>query len=149
MRRNNTILKRCKGRVRDVNRHNWCTYDNFSLMYDNVYDAMVEAKVAVKLDQPVVFDKYGNEVSDDTPNQTKFVGLPTNFKLLRPENAIFVDKTGKNTNQKSDGQIGGQCYIVSVNGDSIGSLGSTTDMHFTVLCITAATGEPVMCAVIF
>jgi hypothetical protein len=149
MRRNKTLLERCKGRVRDINRHIWCTYDNFRLMYDNVYDAMVETKVAVKLDDSFVFDICLNELSIDDPDWGRFAGLPTNFKLLRPENVIFDDETGKTTNQKSDGQVGGQRFIVSVDGDCIGSLRSTTDMHFTVLCFIAGTGEPVMCAVIF
>jgi hypothetical protein len=145
MKRHGDMLKRAKGRVRDVNRHNWCTYANFSTMYNVVYEAMVESKVAEKVDEAIIYDIFGNEHSD--PDCT--FGLPTKYRLLKPENVIFVDETGKNTNQKSDGQIGGQRYIVSVNGCCNGSLGSTTDMHFTVLCFTAATGDPVMCAVIF
>jgi hypothetical protein len=145
MRRHSTILKRSRGKVQDVNRNLWCTYDNFEKMYSSVYKAMVEAKVVVKLDFDISYDKKGNKVSD---SECCF-GLPSKYKLIKPENILFVDETGKNTNQKSNGQIGGQRFIVSVDGDDIGYLGSTTDMHFTVLCFTAATRDPVMCAVIF
>jgi hypothetical protein len=47
---------------------------------------------------------------DANPNWT-FV-VPTKDRLVRPENVIFVIETGKNTSQKSDGQIGGQRYIL-------------------------------------
>jgi hypothetical protein len=100
LRRHSNVLKRTKGRVRDVNRHNWCTYENFEIMYENVYDAMVEAKVAVKVDHPILYDAYGNEVLD--PDCAD--GLSTKYKLVKPENVLFVDETGKNTNQKSDGK---------------------------------------------
>jgi hypothetical protein len=48
----------CK--VQDCKRHTYCTYNNISLMYDYVYDRMVEAGVANKLDEPVMLDKDGN-----------------------------------------------------------------------------------------
>ena len=38
-------------------------------MYDEIYDQMVEAKVAVYLEEPVYYDKEGNEVSDDDDNK--------------------------------------------------------------------------------
>jgi hypothetical protein len=106
---------------------------------------MVEAKAAVKSDYKIQYNSDGEKVSD---LDSSTCGLPTTYKLLRSETVLFVDETGKNTSQKADGQIGGQRYIVAVDGDAVGSLGYTTDIHFTVLCFTAATGQPVMCAVI-
>jgi hypothetical protein len=96
-------------------------------MYENVYDAMVEEYWIL-----IVQVAYQRSISW------------CSLKFL-----LFVDETGKNTNQKSDGQIGGQRYIVSVNGDTVRSLGLSMDLHFTVICFTAATGDPVMCTVIF
>jgi hypothetical protein len=51
MRRNSTLLKLKKCKVKDVNKHTWCNYENFSNMYCAVYDAMVESGVAIKLDE--------------------------------------------------------------------------------------------------
>jgi hypothetical protein len=91
LRRHSNVLKRTKGRVRDVNRHNWCTYENFEILYENVYDAMVEAKVAVKADHPILYDVYGNEVLD--PDCV--VGLPTKYKLVKPEKYCLLMKRAK------------------------------------------------------
>jgi hypothetical protein len=46
---------RCK--VQDRNRLTWCTEDNFSNMYNSVYEAMVEAGVAIKHEEEVWLDK--------------------------------------------------------------------------------------------
>ena len=67
------------------------THDNFETMYDLVYDAMVKARVAVKLDEK-------KEVSE---------GLPLTHELIHPDYVLFVDEVGNNTNMRDDGQIGG------------------------------------------
>jgi hypothetical protein len=52
--------------------------------------------------------------------------------------------------KKSDGRVGGQKFVVPVgNNCCAGRVGATTDIHFTLLCFTSATGAPVMCALIF
>lgn len=63
---------------------------------------------------------------------------------------VYVDKTGSNTNQKSNnGHFGGQRFIDGgVDQQEFGPTGSMADNHFTVLVFTAATGEPIMVAVI-
>jgi hypothetical protein len=53
-------IKRSKFKVQDNNRRTYCTLDNFSNMYDAVYENMVEAGVANRLDNEVMFDKEGN-----------------------------------------------------------------------------------------
>jgi hypothetical protein len=113
-------------------------------MYDGVYAAMVEAGVAEKLDHEIMFDKNGNE----TDNETMMHGKPTTFRLLKPENCLFVDETGSNTNQKEDGNVGGRVFILPTDCSEAGITGVCTDIHFTVLCFTSGTGEPVMCAII-
>ena len=146
MKRYNDKIVSKRGRVKDIKRHTWCVYDTFEAMYKHVYDCMVESKVAVKVDIPLMYDVNGNEVSD----KDLAYGIPTEFKITHPRNIIFVDETGKNTNMKEDKRVGGKRYIVPANsiGNSCGYLGSTTDIHFTVLCFTSALGEPVMCAII-
>ena len=146
MRRNCDEVKRAKGYIRDINRFNYCTYSNFELAYNCAYEAMVVAKVATKLDKPTLFDADGKIVTD--PDLA--CGLPTQFMMTKPTYCLFVDETGKNTNQKNDGQIGGQQVVLpTVGGDICSVNGAATDIHVTVLCFTAATGEPVMAAVIF
>jgi hypothetical protein len=137
-------LKRGKCRIKDVNRHTWCTYENFANMYEGVYDAMVSAGVAEKLDHEVMLDFDGNEVDDES----QMFGRPTKYRLLHPENCLFVDETGCNTNQKEDGNIGGRLFVLPVDSAEAGVTGVCTDLHFTVLCFTSGTGEPVLCAVI-
>jgi hypothetical protein len=60
-----------------------------------------------------------------------------------------VDKTGSNTNQKSDPLQGNKKRIVGTNGDSFGLWGSISNNHFTVMCFQSGTGEPVKLAIIF
>lgn len=144
--RNKDKIRRGKGKVKDIKRHTWCTYAHFEEMYDCIYDRMVHAKVAVKLDDYVCYDKNGDEINEENPG-TVF-GRPTKYKITNPERILFVDECGSNTNQKSDGQVGGQKFVFPCGGDNTGTLGSNTDLHFTVLCFNNALGTPVLCAVI-
>jgi hypothetical protein len=61
---------------------------------------------------------------------------------------LFTYECGSNTNQAADGHAGGQLFGLPSGECSTGILGMVTDLHFTVLCFNAGTGEPVMCAVI-
>ena len=146
MRRNKSEISSKLGVIKDINRHTWCVYETFDAMYNHVYERLVEENLAMKLDSPVMFDINGSIVTDP---KLAF-GQPTRYKLAHPKYFLFVDETGKNTNMKVDGSAGSRRLVVPANlARSRGSiLGSTTDIHFTVLCFTCATGEPVMCAVI-
>jgi hypothetical protein len=95
---------------------------------------MVEAGVAVKMDDTV---DHGD-------------GLKMHYVLTKPEFVLFVDETGSNTKQLKDGKVGGEQFIVSKeDAGQCAPIGATTDLHFTVLPFLSATGEAVMCAVIF
>jgi hypothetical protein len=144
MNRNSDTLKRGRCRVMDSNHHSWCTYENFDSMYQSVYGAMVTAGIAEKTDKPVMYDKDGKITEDES----KMVGRPTNFIMKHPEYLLFVDETGCNTNQKEDKYVGGEQFILPKLESAGGVIGAATDIHFTVLCFTSATGDPVMCAVI-
>jgi hypothetical protein len=67
--------------------------------------------------------------------------------LTRPDMVLFVDEVGCNTSQVGDGHVGGQKKIVP-RGTVPKESATTNDNHFTLLGFTAATGEPVMCAII-
>lgn len=146
MKRHDNFLQRGKCRFKDNKRHTWCTYEHFSNMYDSAYESMVKCGVAEKVSTAIMYDKEGKEV--DNPNLMH--GLPSMYRMLKPENCLFVDETGSNTNMKEDGHIGGRQYVLpqeNYDGES-GTTGLTTDLHFTVLCFTSGTGIPVMCAII-
>jgi hypothetical protein len=64
MKRNKDKIKRARCKVKDQKRRIWCTYENFSLMFDGVYSAMVEAKIVEKLDNKIMYDVSGNETDD-------------------------------------------------------------------------------------
>jgi hypothetical protein len=104
----------------------------------------VEAGVAVKFEEEMMFDKEGN-ITDDPE---KMYGRPLKYMIIRPEQCVFVDETGCNTNCKNDGFIGGQRFVMARDQTEGGRLGVTTDLHFTVLTFTAGTGEPIMCSII-
>jgi len=87
------------------------------------------------------------EVSEEIKYET---GLPSKFKLTRPEYVVFVDETGCNTNQLNDGRVGNEKFILPKQDSEFGApIGATTDIHFTVLPFISGTGEAVMCAIIF
>jgi len=127
----------------DTKRAEWCTYLNMKEMYDEVYSSLVECGLAVKHDQPVWRDDAGEAV-----NEEKAVGLESQFELIHPKYLIFVDEVGSNTSQVKDGNVGGEKYLCGKQSRPQ-QRAATKDTHFTVLGFTAATGEPVMCAIIF
>ena len=144
IKRNHDQIKRARCKVRDQQRLTWCIHENFKNMYDSVYDKMVMAGVAEKVNHQLMFDKDGNEVNDEL----LMVGRKTSYRVKRPSNIVFVDETGCNTNQRTDGYIGGRLYVIAANATDSGVAGAVTDLHFTVLCFTLGSGEPIMCAII-
>jgi len=59
-----------------------------------------------------------------------------------------MDEMGINTNQKTDGHVGGKLFVcVCGTTPKIGI--STTDHHCTIIPMVAASGEAVCCIVIF
>jgi len=68
--------------------------------------------------------------------------------LMHPEKFFFVDKVGSNTSQRGDGHCSSEKFLVP-NNIHPQIHAACKDNHFTVLRFTAATGEPVACAIIF
>ena len=74
--------------------------------------------------------------------------LASQYWMTHPDFVLFVDECGANTNQKDDGHLGGQLFVIPVEDNDGGLSGATTNLHFTVLLFTAATSNTVLCAII-
>jgi hypothetical protein len=144
MRRHRHIIRSKRSVKFEAKRAEWCTYENFSEMYDHIYEAMVKHGIASKCNTKVKLDKAGDIVdfSDEA------FAVPMQYLMQRPDKLIFVDEVGSNTCTTKDGHVGGEKFLCQA--DARPQIkASTKDSHFTVLGFTAATGEPVMCAIIF
>ena len=142
MKRNGDKLVSKRGQKYATDRANWSTYFNFKSMYINVYDAMVDAGVAVEFDDPVWMDSKGNEVEERYA-----FGQSCTHKLIHPEVCVVADEVGGNTSQKGDGHEGGRKFLCRKGTVPFQKV-SHKDKHFTVMGFTLLTGKPVMCAVI-
>jgi hypothetical protein len=113
-------------------------------MYDGVYRSMVKAGVVVETSEERMYDKNGERVLDEF----LMYGRPTKFEVIKPENIFFVDETGFNTNQKTDGHIGGKLLVLSSDSTDSGVRGSFTNIHFSVLCFNYAECDPILGSII-
>jgi len=104
---------------------------------------MVNKGVAIELLEPVFFDKEGQQVLD----KVKSYGCSTRYKMTHPEAVFFVNEVGDNMSQKADGNINGEKCIITKHGCTL-SHSLLNDCHFTILGFTAATGEPLCCAIL-
>jgi hypothetical protein len=109
-----------------------------------VYKTMVLASVAKKLPEAVWFDCDGKIVF----NEEEAFGEKSKYVLKHPEYCVYIDKTGLNTNQKQDGHLGGQIFVLPVGKNEVGWVGAINDLHFTTLVFTVAMGHPIMVVVI-
>ena len=145
MKRNGHIVKSKKSVKFDYKQADWCTYANFLMMYCEVYKEMVKGGIAVRLDNKVCMTKEGETVEENDANR---LGLATRYKVVRPDRLLFVDEVGSNTSQTKDGNVGGEKFLCEAL-QRPHTRAATKDSHFTVLGFTAATGTPLMCAIIF
>ena len=65
-------------------------------MYENVYETMVEAGIAEKVEEDIQYE----------------TGLPSKHKLTKPEYLLMVDETSCNTNQLNNGKVGGELFVL-------------------------------------
>ena len=75
-------------------------------------------------------------------------GFQVTHDITNPDYCLVVDEVVGNINQKGDGNVGGQLQLYKVGTTPQQNI-STKDKHYTVLGLTALSGEPVMCIVIF
>jgi hypothetical protein len=132
-------LKRSRGKVIDSNHLTWCKFEHFEAMYESVYSTMVKAGVARKLPSPAWFDHENNIVL----NEEEAFGRKSHYMMMDPEFVLSADKTSSNTNQKQHGKRGGEMFVVPcTDTNEYGHTGATTDINFTVMCFSSATGSP-------
>ena len=72
-------------------------------MYDLLETQLIEAGVAMRLDEPVWMDEWGEMCEEKNA-----YGCKTDLKITNPEMCIVADEVGANTSQKGDGRVGGQ-----------------------------------------
>jgi hypothetical protein len=113
-------------------------------MYDDIEHLFVEvAKLATWLLEPVWMNKLGEVVLDEM----KGCGFKVKIDMHSPVMVIVADEVGGNTSEKDDGHVGGRLFLTGP-GMVAAVLSSKKDRKFTVLGLTALTGEPVMCVII-
>jgi hypothetical protein len=106
---------------------------------------MFSAGIAKKMDEEVMYNKNGEVTSD----KEKMYGRPTKYKMFHPEYLLFVNETGCNTNQKDNGHVSVELFVLPTKERGEGGVsGALTDIHFSILCFSSALGYPVMAAVI-
>ena len=142
MKRNRDKIVSKRGQKYELNRQNWTTYSNFVHMYDHCIQEMIEAGVAKELDKPVWMDRYGNVCNEDDA-----FGCKVFHQLVRPDMCICGDEVGGNISMKGDGHAGGQLMLVERGQVPMKKI-STNNKKFTLIGLTALTGEPVMCVLI-
>ncbi len=106
LRRNGHRIVTQQGEKFAVHQTDWTTFDNIKQMYDVIYDKMVDAKIAAKIDSPVFMNQRGELV-----DELNRFGLKVDTKLTYPEYCLFANETGCNTSMNKDGHVAGTKYI--------------------------------------
>ena len=115
-------------------------------MYIDVERMLCECKVACHIPSPMWVDKRGKEVGE---NHMKLAyGCKVKTVLDLPQCCLICDEVGGDMNMLQDGAQGGTKYI-SREGECPRLNSSKKSKRLTVLGVTALTGQPVMCVIIF
>ena len=88
-----------------------------------------------------------NEMGDVVLDEMRGSGFKVKIDMHSPDMVIVADEVGGNTSEKDDGHVGGKLFLTGP-GMEAAVLSSKKDRKFTVLGLTALTGEPVMCVII-
>ena len=107
---------------------------------------MVNAGVARWLPQSEQY--YVSNEGEKVESALDSVGLKVEVEISHPEWILFGDEVGTDISQKDDGNVGGQKFV-SKKGSRANIKSSHKDGRFTLIGLTAATGDPVMCIMIF
>ena len=75
----------------ECNRTEWVAYENIDLMYDLVYEQMVRAGVAKKLEPHEYYYVNGK---GDRVSMEESVGLQVKIEVIHPEYILFGDEVG-------------------------------------------------------
>jgi len=144
-RRHKEVLNTGKGTRQHSVRREWCTYHNFEDMYQRVYEQLVLSGIAKHLPENEHFwvDTAGCRVD----SENKAAGHKCTMEMKHPDYLLFGDEVGSDTAQDGDGHIGGKTYI-TIGNRRIELASSKSSNRFTLIDLTAANGDPVMCIVI-
>jgi hypothetical protein len=95
----------------DSKRADWCTYQNFDMMYREVYKEMVEGGIASKLMEWTSFIKKGYIAEAEE----EAFGMKSEYFLLCPEKLLLL-MNFENISRANDGNVGGEkLYELWVN----------------------------------
>ena len=98
-----------KGHKFELDRSNWCTYQNFRSMYEMIEDKLVEVKIAKRFDSPMWITREGTWLSDTNINDA--YGCKVSLEITHPGMVILADEVGCNISQRGDGHVGGEKYM--------------------------------------
>ena len=88
---------------------NFVTHTNFNEIHNTIELLLLnEAKIAIKLDKPVLMSKKGEEVSE-----LDLVGMKVTIKIMCLELGITLDEVELNTSIMNDRHAGGTKHIVA------------------------------------
>ena len=59
------IKRKAKVRLQDQKHHQWVTYDNFTDMYNCVYERIVSAAIAQKVEEQKTYSADRNEITEN------------------------------------------------------------------------------------
>jgi len=77
-------------------------------MYKHIRIEIEDGGLKTPFDFPVLMDLNDNVATDREGESTTHFGLPITHQLSHPDNLLFIDEMGINTNQKEDGHDGGE-----------------------------------------
>ena len=122
------------------NRESWCTYHNLKDMYDLLFESWLEDKYIEDLPIPHWQDQLGNEVQVHNSNR---LGRKVKYRWVHPDMMLCADEVGHNTNMERD-KLPKGCRRVTERGRKAKIPVSNDDIHFTSLCFTTMSGDPIV-----
>ena len=95
-----------------------------------------------ELDEPVWMDCDGNICSEQ-----EAYGCKVHHQIIIPDMCLCGDEVGGNISMKGDRQVGGELFVTE-KGRVPERKVPTKSRKFTMIGLTALTGDPVMCVII-
>jgi len=142
MKRNRHRIVSKRGQKYELDRQNWTTYANFADMYNHCSHEMEHAGVAKRLEEPTWMTRDGVQCTADDA-----YGCKVTHAIIRPEMCLCGDEVGGNICMAGDGHIGGELFLAE-RGTIPQKKTSKTNKRFTLIGLTAFTGEPILCIII-
>ena len=90
MKRHREVIRSKRSIKFEAKRAEWCTYNNFRTMYDEIYEQMANRGIACKVNQKLLLRKDGETVE----HWHKAFGLATEYMMQRPYKLLFADEVG-------------------------------------------------------